>query len=156
MSTLNRQKLHVTIDQEINDQAALTPRCYTLTHSDRTGDMFLKIARTYDEEAISGWYTKLMRDEVLGEWQDDGELSIHIHCHVSGGLVLGPAKWRDKIFRGHLPMALEAICTGDMPFLTSKQLLQAAPVMVHFHAKQAALNRVEKWGKVTDYFVLEA
>lgn len=155
MSTLNRQKLHVTIDQKIMDQSGLTPRRYTLTHSDRTGDMFLKIARTYDQEAISGWYTKLMRDEVLGEWQDDRQPSLHIHCHVSGGLVLGPAKWRDNIFRGHLPLALEAICTGDMPFLTSQARFQAAPVMVHFHAKQNTLDRVEEWGTVKDYFVAE-
>lgn len=155
MSTLDPQKLHVSFDDSLAEQIALIPRCYTLTHSDITGDLFLKIARKYDMEAISGWYTKLMRDEVLGEWQEEGRPSLHIHCHVNGGPVFGPAKWRDSIFRQHVPMALQAICSGDKPFITGKIRLHTAPVMVHFHAKQEALNRIEEWGKVKDYIVTE-
>ena len=151
MASFKPEKLHVKFGQEMD--GAELPRRYTLTHSDRTGDLFLTIGRDYDHEAISGWYTRLMRDEVLGEWQDQDGLSLHIHCHVSGGLVLGPAKWRDSIFRGHLPMALEAICSGDGVFLSGNPNFRRAPIKVHFHARQEVLNRVESWGWVQDFLV---
>ena len=151
MAYYKPEKLHVKLAPEMN--GANLPRCYTLTHSDRTGDLFLTIARDYDEETISGWYTRLMRDEVMGEWQEADGLCLNIHCHVSGGIVLGPAIWRDSIFREHLPMVLEAICNGDGDFLSREPNFLHAPIKVHFHAKQEALNRVEVWGRVQDFLV---
>jgi hypothetical protein len=59
------------------------PRKYILTHSDITGDLFLSIDTDYDKRALSNWYTKFMRDEVLAEWQEkwDGKY-IMIFCNV--------------------------------------------------------------------------
>lgn len=151
MAHYKPEKLHVELTPEL--QEASLPRCYTLTHSDRTGDLFLTIAQQYNQAQLSGWYTRLMRDEVLGEWKNEDGLSLHIHCHVSGGLVLGPAKWRDTIFTGHLPMALEAICNGDGHFLTMHEHFLNATLLVDFHAKQDSLDRVEEWGQVKDYLV---
>lgn len=151
MSNFNPQKLHVQFDEGMQDSRKFLPRCYTLTHSDRTGDLFLTVAPSYDLGQISGWYTKLMRDEVLGEWQAGDTPSLHLHCHVSGGLVLGPARWRDAIFRQHLPMVIEAICYGDRVFLQGNPNLHRSQILIHFHAKQTALDRVEPCGVVTDY-----
>lgn len=151
MSRLDPQKLHVKIDKAFQTQDKLVPRKYTLTHSDVTGDLFLTIDRNYDQEAISGLYTNLMRDEVLGEWVDQDEIELHIHLHVSGGLVLGPAKWRESIFMEHLPLVLEAICYGDRAFLKGRENCLRAPILVHFHAKQADLDHVTHWGSVMDY-----
>lgn len=151
MSNFNPQKLHVQFGEGMQDPSKFLPRCYTLTHSDRTGDLFLTISPTYDVQQISGWYTKLMRDEVVGEWQAGDTPSLHLHCHVSGGLVLGSARWRDAIFRQHLPLVLDAICYGDRVFLQGNSSLQTAQVVIHFHAKQSGLDRVEDWGIVADY-----
>lgn len=151
MASYKPEKLHVKLLPEM--EGVRLPRCYTLTHSDRTGDMFLTIARDYDHAAISGWYTHLMRDEVLGEWQDEEELSLHIHCHVSGGLVFGSAKWRESIFREHLPMVLEAICNGDGAFISEDPAFRQAPIKVHFHTTQDDLDCVEAWGMVQDFLV---
>jgi len=96
-----------------------------------------------------------MRDEVVGEWQAGDAPSLHLHCHVSGGLVVGSAKWRDAIFRQHLPMVLDAICYGDRDFLFANPGLLDAGILVHFHAKQAALDRVEAWGHVKDYLITQ-
>lgn len=152
MAHYKPEKLHVSLSPELHEKSL--PRCYTLTHSDRTGDLFLTIAPQYDQAQISGWYTRLMRDEVLGQRQNEDGLSLHFHCHVSGGLVLGAAKWRYAIFKGHLPMALEAIVNGDGDFLNRQKNFQNAPLLVHFHAKQASLNRVEEWGQVKEYLVI--
>ena len=48
----------------------LTPRRYTLTHSDSTDDLFLTIAPEVNQRQVSSWYTRLMRDEVVAEWQE--------------------------------------------------------------------------------------
>ena len=150
MAHIKPDQLHVKLEDNLLDTHDPLLRKYTLTHSDTTGDLFLTIGRGYDQEAISGWYTKLMRDEVLGEWIDVGELALYIHLHVSGGLVFGPAKWRESIFKSHLPLVLEAICTGDRDFIADSEDCQEAPIRVHFHARQADLDHVEVWGQVKD------
>ena len=82
-------RLHVTFEADIEKSILSLPRRYTLTHSDVTGDLFLTIAKDYDRDQINGWYTRLMHDEVLAEWlQEGGEYSLHLYCHVSGGSSL--------------------------------------------------------------------
>ena len=148
MSQLNPQKLHVTFAKSLAAGELLLPRQYTLTHSDATGDLFLTIGREVDVEAISGWYTRLMRDEVLGEWINEHGLALNIHLHVSGGLVFGAPSWRDSIFQEHLPLVLEAICYGDRHFIREHPACQNAPIKIYFHAKQEKLDRIEVWGPV--------
>jgi hypothetical protein len=86
MTRLNPDKLHVQFAAGATPEGPVTPRCYTLTHSDMTGDLFLTVGPDYDRAQISGWQTRLMRDEVLGEWIDgESGPALHLHCHVSGG-----------------------------------------------------------------------
>jgi len=54
-----------------------------------------------------------MRDEVLAEWETNKRIALHVHCHVSGGLVIGLSKWRDSIFRH--------ICDGSGGILARRQ-----------------------------------
>lgn len=92
MSRLSPEKLHVCYLPGIGDKEPIAPHRYTLTHSDSTGNLFLAIGPDYDKKQISGWYTHIMRDEVLAEWKvNDKEPALHIYCHVSGGLVFGTA-----------------------------------------------------------------
>jgi hypothetical protein len=152
MSQLKPDKLHVTYAEGVSPQEPLFPRCYTLTHSDRTGDLFLTIGPDYDRKQISGLYTRLMRDEVLAQWQTGQEgPELHVHCHVSGGLVLGTAGWRYGIFQQHMRQVIEAFRFGDRELLNSQPELDAALVVVHFRAKQPEYNKVEAWGILADY-----
>jgi hypothetical protein len=152
LSRLRAEKLHVTFSGESTPEGPVLPRRYTLTHSDRTGDLFLTIGAEFDQQQISGWYTRLMRDEVLAEWRQDGEaLSLHVYCHVSGGLVLGPARWRFAIFQQELPLVLEAIRYGDRMLFESQPQLDQAVILVHFHASEARYDRTEEWGIPADY-----
>jgi hypothetical protein len=151
MSDLNLGKLHVTLMEFTYQEEDFFPRCYTLTHSDRTGDLFLTIGPEYDHAQISGWYTRLMRDEVLASWEREGEgWVLRVHLHVSGGLVLGSAGWRNSIFRQHLRGVLQAFRYGD-PLFKIHPELDVAPIHVHFHAKQSDLNKMEVWGEFKDY-----
>jgi hypothetical protein len=152
MSRLRPEKLHVKFMADTTPEGPVTPRRYTLTHSDSTGDLFLTIGPSFDRSQTSGWYTRFLRDEVLAEWLDDEDgLSLHVHCHVSGGLVLGTAGWRDAIFRRELPLVLEALRYGDDVLYELQPQLDRAPIWVHFHATQQRFNRIESWGVPADY-----
>lgn len=151
MNQLNPKKLLVEYDENISEFDPVVPRAYTLTHSDRTGDLFLTIGAVHNYPQISGWYTRIMRDEVVADWQFDSEPSFHVHCHVSGGFLIGSASWRDSIFRKHLPMVLQAIRYGDRFLFETHPGLDQATIWVHFHAEQDRFNCTENWGLFSKY-----
>lgn len=92
-----------------------------------------------------------MRDEVLGEWQLQGDRRLEICLHVSGGAVIGTKSLRDRIFRRELPLALEAIRYGDRDFFDSYPEFDAAKIVVHFRSSRARYDRWEEWGTPSDY-----
>ena len=56
---------------------------------------------------LQGWYNKLQRDEVVAEWKKvQGKMSLHVHCHISGGHFLLDlfARLRFFIFYKELPV----------------------------------------------------
>ncbi len=152
MSRLKPEKLHVLFAAGVAPDGPITPRRYTLTHSDATGDLYLTIGPDYDRRQISGLYTRLLRDEVRAEWcnEEDGP-ALHVHCHVSGGLVVGSAGWRYAIFQRELPLVLEAFRFGDRQLFETEAELDRAPIWIHFHATQPRYNRTESWGVPADY-----
>ncbi len=152
MGRLRADKLHVQFAHGAETDGPVTPRRYTLTHSDATGDLYLTIGADYDRQQLLGWQARFMRDEVLAEWRHEADgPALHVDCHVSGGLVLGPASWRYAIFRQELPLVLEAICFGDRKLFEGQPQLTRSPIWVHFHASQPRYNRVERWGTVGEY-----
>jgi hypothetical protein len=152
MSRLRPQKLHVAHGPRIGAEEPVSPRVYTLTHSDLTGDLLLTVASTVDKKQISGLYARLMRDEVLAEWRtDQGAAELHVHCHISGGLALGSPGMRLAIFRREMQLVLEALRFGDRDFFAAHPALDQAPIVVHFHAREPRYNRVERYGVPADY-----
>jgi hypothetical protein len=152
MSRLDPEKLHVTYLAGVTSTGPVVGRHYTLTHSDSTGDLYLTIGPNYNRRQISGWYTRLMRDEVLAEWKsDDGELTLYVYCHVSGGLVFGRAGWRFKIFHREMPLVLEAIRYGDKELFSDNPELDRASIRVVFRASRPEYNASEDWGTLEDY-----
>jgi hypothetical protein len=150
MSDLDPAKLHVTFSEGTPKRELSLPRRYTLTHSDFTGELFLTIGREYDRKQIGGLYTRLMRDEVLAELKpDEDRLAMQVYCHVSGGLVLGSARWRNDILVRHMPMVIAAFIYGDRELILRHAGLQTARVLVHFRSNHPAFNRVEDRGTLT-------
>ncbi len=151
MSEFNPGKLHVSFDKKVTSKNFVFPRKYTLTHSDKTGDLFLSIGVDFDYKKFSSLYSKLMRDEVLGEWKKADQLKLVLQCLASGGIALGSANWRKSIFRKHMKMVLNAISYGDRFFLSENQSFLRASVYVHFFARQKKHNCIEKWGTLSDF-----
>jgi hypothetical protein len=151
MVRLHPEKLKVRFDNDIDPEVPNLPRKYTLTHSDSTGELFLTIASEYDRKQISGLYTRFMRDEVLAEWILDAERpSLHVYCHVSGGIIFGRAKWRKTIFRQEMPLVLEAIRYGDRRLFENMLEYDKGRIFIHFQ-KSGKDDSVEDWGKPSDY-----
>ena len=152
MSTLKPEKLHVTFQAGTSPEALAFPRRYTLTHSDLTGDLFLTVGAEYDRGQVGGLYTRLMRDEALAELVEEAEgPALHVHVHVSGGIVFGTAAFRYAILRQHMPLVLEALRHGDLALFAARPDLDGAAVRVHFAARQPRYNVVEDWGEIGEY-----
>ncbi len=150
MRRLNPRKLSVRFISPTNEKNPLYPRAYTLTHSDRTGNLFLTIGPDYDRKQIRGWYTRLMRDEVLANWTENLENpELHVHCEVGRGI--GSSGFREAIFRRELDLVLETIRYGDRKIFEKVSILDDATVLVHFNARRKEDNKVEEWGKMKDY-----
>ena len=154
MSRLSPGKLHTRFVAGVGPEGPLVPRCYTLTHSDSTGDLFLTVGPEVDRKQISGWTTRLMRDEVLAEWQESKEgPALHVFCHVSGGLVLGSADMRYGIFQRELPLVLEAFRFGDGGIFEAQPELDRAPIWIHFQSTSRCYQKMERWGTPAGYRV---
>ncbi|CAN0907447.1 Protein STAY-GREEN homolog, chloroplastic [Linum grandiflorum] len=129
------------------------PRTYTLTHSDITSKLTLAISQTINNSQLQGWANKLYRDEVVAEWKKvKGKMSLHVHCHISGGHFLLDliAKLRYYIFCRELPVVLKAFVHGDGNLLNNYPELQEALVWVYFHSTIPEFNKVECWGPLVD------
>ena len=152
MKRLDPQKLNVTYSSGVTAEDLILPRRYTLTHSDRTGELFLTISNVYNTKQISNLYAKLMKDSVFAEFirEEDG-LVFRVYCHVSGGFVFGTAKWRYAIFCHELPLVLEAIRFGDRKLFEGNPNLDGTPVLTHFRSTNGRFNKVENWGTISDY-----
>ena len=109
-------------------------RRYTLTHNDLTQHLTLSVASDFNPDGQADvWYTRLLRDEVLAEWCDDG---LHVHCNVTveGHWWIAWAKQlRAFVFRQKLPLVLDTLRYAEADLLLTNPSLASAPVFVHFH-----------------------
>ncbi|KAL6979655.1 stay-green [Sarracenia purpurea var. burkii] len=129
------------------------PRTYTLTHSDITSKLTLAISQTINNSQLQGWYNRLQRDEVIAEWKKvKGKMSLHVHCHISGGhfLLNLCARLRFFIFSKELPVVLKAFVHGDGNLFNNYPELEEALVWVYFHSSIPEFNKVECWGPLKD------
>ncbi|ESW30441.1 hypothetical protein PHAVU_002G153100 [Phaseolus vulgaris] len=131
------------------------PRTYTLTHSDITAKLTLAISQTINNSQLQGWYNRLQRDEVVAQWKKvKGKMSLHVHCHISGGHFLLDmlARLRYFIFCKELPVVLKAVIHGDGDLFNNYPELQEALVWVYFHSNIREFNKVECWGPLRDAY----
>ncbi|KAH7692658.1 Staygreen protein [Dioscorea alata] len=145
--------LFVGIHEKKNKTTTLLPRTYTLTHSDVTSHLTLAISHTIHHPQLQGWYHWLQRDEVVAEWKKvRGEMSLHVHCHISGGHFLLNlfASFRHYIFSKELPVVLKAFVHGDESLFSTYPELEHALVWIHFHSNIPEFDRVECWGTLRE------
>ena len=112
LGRLNPEKLFVEFRQGVTPTEPISPRRYTLTHSDLTAELFLTVGQEYAVDKITA-----MRDEVLAEWKkQDNHYVFPVHIDVDGQSTPDRIAMRNAIFRRELSLALEAIRYGDRRF----------------------------------------
>lgn len=142
MSRLRPEKLSVEFRQGITITEPIILRCYTLTHSDISGDLFLTIGLGYAYDK-----TTAMRDEVLGEWiKLGGKYFYNVYLYIDGEFGPSTAAVRNSIFRRELPLALEAIRFGDKKLFNAHPQLDNASIIVYFSSIIPYFNIIEDWG----------
>lgn len=147
MSKFDPKKLHVEFRTGVTATEPIIPRHYTLTHSDKTAELFLTIALSYAYDK-----TTEMRDEVLGKWlKRDNDYVYNVYLYVSGNFNIINAAIRNFIFRRELPLALKAIRYGDNKFFKAHPFLNKAPIIVHYKSAIPFFNKVEIIGTFSDY-----
>ena len=145
-------KLHVRFADGVEPAAPLSPRRYTLTHSDLTGDLFLTIGADYDKKALRALQVRLERDEVLGEWvRTEAGPQLELRMAAQGGLpVFGTGAMRCYIFRSYRPVVVGAIRHGDRALAQAHPALDSAPVIARFTWRDGRVTS-EEWGRFGDW-----
>jgi hypothetical protein len=153
VARVDTSKLHVRFAEGAGSEGLSLPRRYTLTHSDRSGDLYLTIGAEYDRAALRAFQTRIMRDEVLAEWVEGGSgLELAVHCVAQGGLpIFGSAGMRCDVFRHYKDMVLSAIRYADRVLVAAEPELDDAPVTVTFHYRRQENDHSESWGRFGDW-----
>jgi len=144
------EKLFVEYMVGVTATEPVIPRCYTLTHSDLTGDLFLAIGIHHAWDKINP-----MRDEVLGEWKTNGN-SLYYCVYLSidqGEYSQDVSAKRTEIFRRELPGALTAIRYGDRLLFNAHPNLDYASIIVTFMSAYPQFVRQETWGTFHNFSI---
>ena len=147
MRRLNPDKLSVEYRGSVTPAGPIIPRCYTLTHSDLTGELFLTIAPYFAYDQINP-----TRDEVLGKWQlRDNRYIFAGSVYINGEFGPGRARIRNRIFIRELPLALQAIRYGDCVLFNTDPTLNLSPIYIYFDSSYPEFKRTEYWGIFLKY-----
>ena len=147
VTVFDASKLHVTFADGCTPTAPLAHRRYTLTHSDRTGDLFLTIGPEFDRTALGALQVRLERDEVLGEWLTDADgARLELTMMAQGGLpFFGTGAMRRRILQYYRPMVLDAMRHGDRLLTEAYPELATAPVLARYSWRDGRED-AEPWG----------
>lgn len=149
MSNFNPDKLSVEFRDCVSSSEPIFLRRYTLTHSDRTADLYLTIGRSFALDKIGP-----MRDEVLGEWATmNGCCVFNVYVEVGGPYKEEIVAKRASVFQRELPLALIAMRYGDRHFFSAYPQVDRCPILVHFRSTYPQYHRIENWGTFSNYKV---
>lgn len=147
MRELNPQKVFVQYRDIMNPYEPIRERKYTITHSDKTGELFVFVSENYAEDQI----TK-MRDEVRLFWgYYDKELALIGAVTVDSSDIPGNSSIRNEIFYKEMPTALQALRQADR-FLFEKYIyLDKTPVYIRFISSNPEYNKTYNFGTIGAY-----
>ena len=121
------------------------PRRYTLTHCDKTAQLYLNIGSSFAYERITD-----KADEVLAEWVNAGcnTFSLHAYIRIDDPSFsdFQQSYKRLQLFNYQLTLALIALRYGDNDLFCCYPQLECAPIWIYFYSCFAELAGLSYWG----------
>lgn len=147
MRELDPKKVFVQYRDIMKPYEPVMSRKYTITHSDKTAELFVFVSENYAEDQITR-----MRDEVRVAWeQSEKGLALFGIVIVDGKGVIGNAYIRNKIFYNEMPTALQALRQADRFLFNKEPNLDKAPVFIHFISSNPAYDKTYDFGVIGNY-----
>lgn len=152
MDKLDPSKLIFDFKSGISKDGPIIPRNYTVTHSDKTGDILVIVAKTYDKSNVTN-----KKDEVYGKWCENGkEYVLCLELSVDGNeRDKNKVAQRNRIFREALPLVITAIRQGDLGLIKKHNKLDESDIFIKFNSRFDEFYKVEYWGKLKNYKYIE-
>lgn len=147
MRKVNPEKVFVQYRDKMKPYEPVMTRKYTITHSDRTADLFVFAGERYAEDKINK-----TRDEVRLHWERNEKGLVLIgSVLVDGEGVKGLAVIRNKIFYKEMPTALQALRQGDRFLFDKDPSLDKTQIFIHFISSKEKYDKVYSFGVIGDY-----
>ncbi|WP_010250670.1 staygreen family protein [Acetivibrio cellulolyticus] len=147
MREINQTKVFVQYRDVMKPYEPVMGRKYTITHSDKTAELFVFVAQNYAEDQITS-----MRDEVIVAWEPY-KIGIALigSVIVDGNGVIGDAYIRNKIFYNEMPKALQALRQADRFLFDKEPNLDKTPVLIHFISSNPIYDKTYNFGAIGIY-----
>lgn len=147
MRELNPQKVFVQYRDIMKPYEPVMDRKYTITHSDKTAELFVFVAKDYADDQITS-----MRDEVRVAWgQYEKGLALMGSVIVDGKGAIGNAYVRNNIFYKEMPTALQALRKADRFLFENEPELDNTPVFIHYISSNPEFNKIYDYGMIGNY-----
>jgi len=147
MNEFNPFKVFVQYRENISPIQPVLGRKYTITHSDRSGDLFVTIADEYAKDRIGP-----MRDEVLIEWKRrKREYVLEGSALVDINQSEVNSKIRNEIFLREMPLILKSLRYADRFLFETYPILDSSTVFINFDSNNPEFNKNYNFGAIGNY-----
>ena len=148
MKKINPKKVFTEFRDGVNKIDPIEGRKYTVTHSDKTGDLFVTIGLRYAEDKIDK-----LRDEVLLTWTHiDGNIKLIGEVLIDNDVIKN-SEIRNMIFKKEMPLALQAIRYADRELFQLNKNLDDIPIEIQFISQNEKYNKIIEFGTMKEYEV---
>lgn len=148
MKKINPKKVFTEFRDGVNKIEPIEGRKYTVTHSDKTGDLFVTIGLKYAEDKIDK-----LRDELLLTWTYSDERLKLIGQVLIDNEVIKNSRIRNIIFKKEMPLALQAIRYADRELFQLNKSLDDIPIEIQFISQSEKYNKLIEFGSMKEYEV---
>ena len=147
MKKIDTKKVFTELRNGATNTFPISGRKYTMTHSDKTGDLFVTIGTGFAEDKIDK-----LRDEVRLQYIIVDRMPIlYGEVVVDGMGIPGNPPVREAIFKREMPVALQAIRYADDALFTTYPELDNTPVYIQFISSNPDRNKLYDYGNIGDY-----
>ncbi len=147
MKKINTDKVFTELRNGVTDTYPVSGRKYTMTHSDKNGNLYVTIGTGFAEDKVGK-----LRDEVRLQYiVIDSMPILYGEVMVDGLGIPGNPPVREAIFKREMPTALQAVRYGDNTLFSFYPELDNTPVYIQFMSSNPDRHKLYDYGLIGDY-----